>query len=90
VAGPSDDNPFGMPQYYANNLVARGDLRQKSNGAFFKNMRGALRKLDRPPITAANAPGYSLKPSFGRVSDAGVAGNPDSNAENFVSRPVPR
>jgi hypothetical protein len=88
--GPSDDNPFGMPQYYANNLVAGGDLQQKSNGAFFKNTRGALRKLDRPPITAANAPGYSLKPRFGRVSDAGVAGNPDSKAENFVSRPVPR
>jgi arsenite oxidase large subunit len=87
--GPSDDNPFGMPQYYANNLVAGGDLQQKSNGAFFKNTRGALRKLDRPPITAANAPGYSLKPRFGRVTARGEAGNPDSKAQNFVSRPVP-
>ena len=43
--GPSDDTPFGMPRYYANNLVAGGDLQQKSNGAFFKNTRAALRKL---------------------------------------------
>ena len=32
-------------------------LQQKSNGAFFKNTRGALRKLDRAPRTAANTPG---------------------------------
>ena len=59
--GPSDNNPTGMPQYYANNLVAGGPLQQKSNGAFFKNTRGALRKIDRPPVTAANTPGFSLK-----------------------------
>ena len=88
--GPSDDNPFGMPQYYANNLVAGGDLQQKSNGAFFKNTRGALRKIDRPPITAANAPAFSEKARYGRVTARGVAGNPDSKAKNFVSRPVPR
>jgi anaerobic selenocysteine-containing dehydrogenase len=87
--GPSDDNPFGMPQYYANNLVAGGDLQQKSNGAFFKNTRGALRKIDRPPITAANAPGYSLKPRFGHSEQRGEAGNPNSKARNFVSRPIP-
>jgi arsenite oxidase large subunit len=88
--GPSDTNPFGMPQFYANNLVAGGPLQQKSNGAFFKNTRGALRKLDRPPVTAAQAPGFSFKPRYGRVSGPGEAGNPDSKAKNFVSRPVPR
>ena len=45
--GPSDDNPFGEPQYYANNLVAGGHLQQKSNGAFFKNTRGAAEE-DQP------------------------------------------
>jgi anaerobic selenocysteine-containing dehydrogenase len=88
--GPSDDNPFGMPQYYANNLVAGGPLQQKSNGAFFKNTRGALRKLDRAPITGRNASGYSLKERSARVAAAGVAGNPRSKAKNFVSRPIPK
>jgi len=88
--GPSDDNPFGMPQFYANNLVAGGELQQKSNGAFFKNTRAALRKLDRPPVTAAQAPGYSFKPRYGRVTGEGADGNPDSKAKNFVSRPVPK
>jgi arsenite oxidase large subunit len=86
----TDTNPFGMPQYYANNLVAGGPLQQKSNGAFFKNTRAALRKLDRPPVTAANTPAFSLKDRYGHVSAAGEAGNPDSKAKNFVSRPVPR
>jgi arsenite oxidase large subunit len=88
--GPSDNNPFGMPEFYANNLVAGGPMQQKSNGAFFKNARGALRKLDRAPITAANAPGFSFKPRYGHVEAGGQAGNPDSKARNFVSRPVPR
>jgi predicted molibdopterin-dependent oxidoreductase YjgC len=87
--GFTDDNKFGNPQYYANNLVAGGELQQKSNGAFFKNTRAALRKLDRPPVTAANAPGFSLKDRYGHVSGPGEAGNPDSKAKNFVSRPVP-
>jgi arsenite oxidase large subunit len=87
---PSDDNPFGMPQHYANNLVAGGALQQKSNGAFFKNTRGALRKLDRAPITGANAPGYSLKPRNARVAALGVDGNPRSKAKNFVSRRIPK
>jgi arsenite oxidase large subunit len=87
--GFTDSNQFGMPQYYANNLVAGGELQQKSNGAFFKNTRAALRKLDRPPVTAANAPGFSLKDRYGHVSGPGEAGNPDSKAKNFVSRPVP-
>jgi arsenite oxidase large subunit len=87
--GPSDDNPFGMPQYYSNNLVAGGPLQQKSNGAFFKNTRGALRKLDRPRLTGRNAPGYSTKPRNARVAALGVAGNPRSKAKNFVSRRIP-
>jgi anaerobic selenocysteine-containing dehydrogenase len=87
--GPSDDNPFGMPQYYANNLVAGGDLQQKSNGAFFKNTRGALRKIARPPVTARSNPTFSLKDRYGHVTGPGEDGNPDSKAKNFVSRPVP-
>jgi arsenite oxidase large subunit len=87
--GPSDDNPFGMPQYYANNLVAGGDLQQKSNGAFFKNTRGALRKIARPPVTARSNPAFSLKDRYGHVTGPGEDGNPDSKAKNFVSKPVP-
>jgi arsenite oxidase large subunit len=87
--GPSDDNPFGMPQYYANNLVAGGDLQQKSNGAFFKNTRGALRKIARPPVTARSNPTFSLKDRYGHVTGPGEDGNPDSKAKNFVSKPVP-
>jgi arsenite oxidase large subunit len=88
--GPSDDNPFGMPQYYANNLVAGGDMQQKSNGAFFKNTRGALRKIARPPVTARSNPTFSLKDRYGHVTGPGEDGNPDSKAKNFVSRPVPK
>jgi arsenite oxidase large subunit len=87
--GPSDDNRYGMPQYYANNLVAGGDMQQKSNGAFFKNTRGALRKIARPPVTARSNPTFSLKDRYGHVSGPGEDGNPDSKAKNFVSRPVP-
>jgi arsenite oxidase large subunit len=88
--GPSDDNPFGMPQYYSNNLVAGGELQQKSNGAFFKNTRGALRKIARPPVTARSNPAFSLKDRYGHVTGPGEDGNPDSKATNFVSRPVPK
>ena len=84
--GPSDNNPFGMPQYYANNLVAGGDAQQKSNGAFFKNARGSLRKLKRAPRTASNTPALSEKERFGVVTGPGEDGNPDSKAKNFVSR----
>jgi predicted molibdopterin-dependent oxidoreductase YjgC len=84
--GPSDDNPFGMPRYYANNLVAGGDAQQKSNGAFFKNARGSLRKLKRAPRNARNTPGLSEKARYGRVSGPGEDGNPDSKAKDFVSR----
>jgi arsenite oxidase large subunit len=86
--GPSDDNPFGMPRYYANNLVAGGDAQQKSNGAFFKNARGSLHKLNRARRTAQNTPGLSEKQRYGHVSGPGEDGNPDSKAKNFVSRPV--
>jgi arsenite oxidase large subunit len=88
---PSDTDPFGMPQFYANNLVAGGaEAQQKSNGAFFKNARGALRKLNRAPITSKNAPAFSLKDREGRAITApGSAGNPDSKAKEFVSVPVP-
>jgi arsenite oxidase large subunit len=88
--GPSDDNPFGMPQYYVNNLVAGGEMQQKSNGAFYKNTRAALRKIARPPVTARSNPAFSLKDRYGHVSGPGEDGNPDSKATNFVSRPVPR
>jgi arsenite oxidase large subunit len=88
--GPSDDNPFGMPQYYANNLVAGGEMQQKSNGAFYKNTRAALRKIARPPVTARSNPTFSLKDRYGHVTGPGEDGNPDSKAHNFVSRPVPR
>jgi arsenite oxidase large subunit len=84
--GPSDDNPYGMPQYYANNLVAGGDAQQKSNGAFFKNTRGSLRKLSRAPRTASNTPGLSEKERYGIAHGPGEDGNPDSKAKNFVSR----
>jgi arsenite oxidase large subunit len=87
--GPSDDNQFGMPQYYANNLVAGGPMQQKSNGAFFKNTRAALRKIARPPATARSNPTFSLKDRYGHVTGPGEDGNPDSKARNFVSRPVP-
>jgi arsenite oxidase large subunit len=84
--GPSDNNPFGMPQYYANNLVAGGDAQQKSNGAFFKNARGSLHKLKRAPRNARNTPGLSEKQRYGVVTGPGEDGNPNSKAKNFVSR----
>ena len=74
--GPSDNNPFGMPQYYANNLVAGGDAQQKSNGAFFKNARGSLRKLKRAPRTASNTPGLSEKQRYGTSPDRGRTATP--------------
>jgi hypothetical protein len=88
--GPSDKNPNGEPQYYANNLVAGGaEAQQKSNGAFYKNARAGLRKLKRAPRTARNTPGLSEKDRYGHFSELGVAGNPNSKAKNFISRPIP-
>jgi arsenite oxidase large subunit len=87
--GPSDDNPSGVPAYYANNLIGGGPLQQKSNGAFYKNSRAALRKLDKPPRTAENTPGLSEKDRYGHAKVRGVDGNPQSKAENFISRTLP-
>ena len=84
--GSTDDNPNGVPAYYANNLIGGGPLQQKSNGAFYKNSRAALRKLDRPPRTARNTPGLSEKDRYGHVKGPGADGNPKSKAKNFVSR----
>jgi arsenite oxidase large subunit len=83
--GPNDNNAFGEARYYANNLVAGGPMQQKSNGAFFKNSRCALRKLSRAPRTARNTPGLSEKDRYATVSGPGEAGDPDSKAKNFVS-----
>jgi arsenite oxidase large subunit len=83
--GATDPNPFGVARYYANNLVAGGDLQQPSNGAFFKNTRAALRKLSRAPRTARNTPGLSEKTRTARADGPGAAGDPDSKAKNFVS-----
>jgi anaerobic selenocysteine-containing dehydrogenase len=83
---PTDSKPTGDPQYYANNLVAGGpNVQQVSNGAFYKNTRGALTKLDTPPRTAQNTPGLSEKDRYGHVKAAGSDGNPTSKAKNFVS-----
>jgi hypothetical protein len=87
--GPNDTNPNGNPQFYANALVAGGEAnQQKSNGAFYKNARAALKKLNRRPKTARNAPGLSEKDRVGTFKGQGEAGNPDSKAKNFVSRQV--
>jgi anaerobic selenocysteine-containing dehydrogenase len=86
---PSDDNPNGVPAYYANNLIGGGPLQQKSNGAFYKNSRAALRKLDKPPRTAENTPGLSEKDRYGHVKAPGVDGNPQSTAKNFTSVTLP-
>jgi hypothetical protein len=87
---PTDTKPTGNPEFYANNLVAGGpDAQQVSNGAFYKNARAALRKLDKPPRTAQNTPGLSDKPRYGHVKAVGMDGNPQSKAKNFVSRELP-
>jgi arsenite oxidase large subunit len=84
---PSDgDHPTGVPAYYANNLIGGGPLQQVSNGAFYKNSRGALRKLSKPPRTARNTPGLSEKDRYGHAKVRGMDGNPASKAKNFVSR----
>ena len=79
-----------MPRYYANNLVAGGPLQQKSNGAFFKNTRGALRKLDRARRTATqHARPVREGPLHAREPAPGEAGDPDSKAKNFVEVELP-
>jgi arsenite oxidase large subunit len=88
--GRTDSKATGDPQFYANNLVAGGpDVQQVSNGAFFKNTRGALKKLDTPPRTATNTPGLSEKDRYGHAKVRGMDGNPTSQAKNFVSVTLP-
>jgi arsenite oxidase large subunit len=87
--GPSDDKSTGVPAYYANNLIGGGPLQQKSNGAFYKNSRAALRKLNKPPRTAENTPGLSEKERTGHAKARGADGNPQSKAKNFISRKLP-
>ena len=86
--GPSDNNPFGMPQYYANNLVAGGDAQQKSNGAFFKNARGSLRKLNRAPRTASNTPGLSEKQRYGTRQRTGGGRQPRLQGQELRLAPA--
>jgi anaerobic selenocysteine-containing dehydrogenase len=87
--GPSDKNPNGEPQYYANNLVAGGKLQQESNAALFKNTRAAAKKLDREALTADSAPTMSLSDrTIDGVSSPGSAGNPASKAQDELSVPV--
>jgi anaerobic selenocysteine-containing dehydrogenase len=87
--GPSDDNPNGEPQYYANNLVAGGKLQQKSNAALYKNTRAAAKKLDRDPITAESTPTMSLQDrTVDGVKSPGEAGNPNSNVKDKLRVPA--
>jgi anaerobic selenocysteine-containing dehydrogenase len=88
--GRTDSKATGDSQYYANNLVAGGaNVQQVSNGAFYKNTRGALRKLDTPPRTAQNTPGLSEKDRYGHVKTIGQDGNPQSTAKDFISVTLP-
>jgi arsenite oxidase large subunit len=87
---PSDSKPTGNAEFYANNLVAGGaNAQQVSNGAFYKNTRAALRKLEKPPRTAKNTPGLSGKDRYGKVKGQGADGNAASKAKNFVSVDLP-
>jgi arsenite oxidase large subunit len=87
--GPTDSNPNGEPQYYANNLVAGGKLQQKSNAALYKNTRAAAKKLDRAPITADSAPTRSPQErSVAGVTAATSDGNPESKAKDTLSVPA--
>jgi arsenite oxidase large subunit len=90
--GPTDENPEGEPRFYANNLVAGGNLQQPSNAAFYKNTRAKLTKLDQDPLTADSAPTMSLKDRTIEDFDGGVAGNPESEAKDLLevpARPAP-
>jgi anaerobic selenocysteine-containing dehydrogenase len=86
--GPTDPTPTGVPAYYSNNLIGGGDLQQTSNGAFYKNNRAALKKLSKPPRTAANTPGLSTKSRYGKALGRGSDGDPKSKAKNFISRTI--
>src|ERR671910_388176 len=90
--GPSDENPNGEPRYYANNLVAGGNLQQPSNAALYKNTRAKATKLDLEPITAESSPTMSLQDRTIEDFQGGVAGNPQSKAKDLLdvpARPAP-
>src|ERR687897_753919 len=86
--GPSDENPNGEPRFYANNLVAGGNLQQPSNAALYKNTRAKATKLDRGPVTAENAPTMSLDDRTVEGSKSGSAGNPASKAQEKIQVPA--
>lgn len=76
--GPTDRLATGEPDLYANNLIAGGQLLQKSNAAYFKNAHAALVKLDTPPITTKNSPTMSFQDRVIEGSSSGAAGEPGS------------
>jgi hypothetical protein len=87
--GPSDANPNGDSQYYANNLVAGGKNQQESNAAFYKNTRAAATKLDRAPLTGESAPTMSFQDrTVDGVAEPAEAGNPQSKAKDQLQVPV--
>src|ERR671911_850384 len=86
--GPSDVNPNGEPRFYANNLVAGGNLQQPSNAALYKNTRAKATKLDRGPVTADNTPTMSFEDRTVEGSESGSAGNPASQAEDRIQVPA--
>jgi arsenite oxidase large subunit len=87
--GPSDTDPNGEPRYYANNLVAGGNLQQPSNAALYKNTRAKLTKLDREPVTAETTPTMSFDDrTVDGVTGGGAAGNPASRAEDKIQVPA--
>ena len=86
--GPPDNNPDGEPRFYANNLVAGGNLQQPSNAALYKNTRAKVSKLDRAAVTAATAPTMSFEDRNVEGSKSGVAGNPASRAEDKIQVPA--
>ena len=86
--GPSDSDPNGEPRYYANNLVAGGNLQQPSNAALYKNTRAKATKLDLDPVTAENTPTMSFEDRTVEGSESGSAGNPASQAEDRIQVPA--
>ena len=86
--GPSDNNPDGEPRFYANNLVAGGNLQQPSNAALYKNTRAKAAKLDRAAVTAATEPTMSFEDRNVEGSKSGVAGNPASKAQDKIQVPA--
>src|ERR687897_1608891 len=87
--GPSDQNPNGEPRYYANNLVAGGNLQQPSNAALYKNTRAKATKLEREPVTAQSQPTMSFQDrTVDGVTGGGAAGNPQSKAEDKIQVPA--